>query len=106
MFRNELIIKYKVATCHYTVAISCNSILLSIIISDLQFLTSKRAISIRYIDNEYYINERYLWLLAICYTFCSILIRILFHFSLSILSCSITIVQHLRFDYCENFKLA
>ena len=21
------------------------------------------------------------------------------------LSCSITIVQHLRFDYCENFKI-
>ena len=27
-------------------------------------------------------------------------------FLLLILSCSITIVQHLRFDYCENFELA
>ena len=26
-------------------------------------------------------------------------------FLLLILSCSITIVQHLRLDYCENFKL-
>ena len=30
----------------------------------------------------------------------------LFHFLLSILSCSITIVQHLRLDYFENFELA
>ena len=45
-------------------------------------------------------------LLAICCTFCSISIRILFHFLLLILSCSITIVRHLRHDYCENFELA
>ena len=25
---------------------------------------------------------------------------------LNVLSCSITIVQHLRLDYCENFELA
>ena len=30
---------------------------------------------------------------------------IFFHFLLFILSCSITIVQHLRLDYCENFEL-
>ena len=39
-------------------------------------------------------------------TFCNISIRILFHFLLLMLSCSITIVQHLRLDYCENFELA
>ena len=27
-------------------------------------------------------------------------------FLLLMLSCSITIVQHLRLDYCENFELA
>ena len=27
-------------------------------------------------------------------------------FLLLILSCSITIVQHLRLDYCENFEIA
>ena len=27
-------------------------------------------------------------------------------FLLLILSCSITIVQHLRLDYCENFEVA
>ena len=53
-------------------------------------------------DNEYYINEIYLWLLAICCAFCSILIS----FKFLILSCSITIALHLRFNYCENFKLA
>ena len=26
MFMNELIVKYKVATCHYEVAMSCNCI--------------------------------------------------------------------------------
>ena len=36
---------------------------------------------------------------------CSISIWILFHFLLLILSCFITIVQHLRLDYCENFEL-
>ena len=94
---NELIVKYKVATCHYIVAMSCNCIDSYHIISDLQFTTRKRAISIKYIllNNEYYIHERYIWLLAICCTFCSILIKILFHFSLSILPCSMTIVQHL-----------
>ena len=30
----------------------------------------------------------------------------LFHFLLFILSCSVTIVQHLRLDYCENIELA
>ena len=35
-----------------------------------------------------------------------ILIWILFNFLLLILSCSITIVQHLRLGYYENFKLA
>ena len=30
----------------------------------------------------------------------------LFHFLLLILSYSITIVQHLSLDYCENFELA
>ena len=39
-------------------------------------------------------------------TFCSISIWILFHFLLLILSCSITIVQLLRLNYCENFELA
>ena len=41
MFMNELIVEYMVATCHYTVAMSCNCIesILSIIISDLQFTT-------------------------------------------------------------------
>ena len=29
-----------------------------------------------------------------------------FYFSLLILSCSITVVQLLRLDYCENFELA
>ena len=42
----------------------------------------------------------------LCCTFCRISIWILFHFLLLILSCSITIVQHLRLDYCENFELA
>ena len=37
---------------------------------------------------------------------CSILIWIFRPFLLLILSCSITIVQHLRLDYRENFKLA
>ena len=37
---------------------------------------------------------------------CSISIWILFHFLLLILSCSKTIVQHLRLDYCENFEIA
>ena len=46
---NELIVKYKVATCHYTEAI-CHVIayrvhrVLSIIITDLQLTTSNRAI--------------------------------------------------------------
>ena len=51
MFMNELIVKYKVATCHYiytNYGIELHWVLL--IISDLQFTTSKRAIyiSIRY----------------------------------------------------------
>ena len=49
MFMNELMVKYKVALCHYTEL--CHVIayrVLSIIISDLQFTTSKRALSIRY----------------------------------------------------------
>ena len=49
MFMNELMVKYKVASCHYTEL--CHVIayrVLSIIISDLKFTTSKRAISIRY----------------------------------------------------------
>ena len=33
-------------------------------------------------------------------------IWILFHFLLLLLSCFITIVQHLRLDYCENIELA
>ena len=41
------------------------------------------------------------------------MLYILQHFNLNfipflylILSCSITIIQYLRFDYCENFELA
>ena len=50
MFMNGLVVKYKVATCHCTVVMPCNCIesFSIIIISDLQFTTSKRAISIRY----------------------------------------------------------
>ena len=44
--------------------------------------------------------------ISICCTFCSISIWILFHFLLFILSFSITSVQHLRLDYCENIELA
>ena len=43
---NELIVKYKVARCHYIYKLTE---LIIIIISDLQFTTSKRAISISYI---------------------------------------------------------
>ena len=48
MFMNELIVKYKVGTCHNTVAMSCNCTVLSTIISDLQFITSKWAMSNRF----------------------------------------------------------
>ena len=45
---NELIVKYKVATCHYTELCHVIAyIALSIIISDSQFTTCKRAISIK-----------------------------------------------------------
>ena len=39
----------------------------------------------------------YIWQLSIW---------ILINFLLLMLSCSITIVQHLRLNYCENFELA
>ena len=61
---------------------------------------------ILYIDNEYYINERFLWLLVICCTFSSISIWILLLFFIVNAVVSITIVQHLRLDYCKNFELA
>ena len=57
-FMNELVVKYKVATCHCNVAMSYNCIefcqlyiyiyIYIYIISDLQLTTSKRAISIKY----------------------------------------------------------
>ena len=87
---------------------SCNYIVLSII-SDLQFTTSKRAISIRYklimdiilMKDSIVINDMLYILQHINLNFI-----ILFHFLLLILSCSKTIVQHLRLDYCEYFELA
>ena len=80
---------------------------MSIIISDIQFTTSKRAISISYILIMDFILMKYsIVIIVICCTFCSISIWILFHFLLLMLSSSITIVQHLRLDYCENFELA
>ena len=81
---------------------------MSILISDLQFTTGKRAKSISYILIMVIILMKWKisWLLAICCAFCSITIRIVFHFLLLILSCSITIVKHLRLDYCENVELA
>ena len=102
-FMNELIVKYKVSTCqwcHYTYSnhVMLLHWVLLIIISNLQFTTSKRAISIDIIWPWIFV-----WLLAKC-TFCSISIWILFHFLLLILSCSLTIVQHLRLDYCKNFE--
>ena len=51
MFMNELIVKYRVARCHYILNnwVMWLHRVLSILISDLQFTTSKRAISISYI---------------------------------------------------------
>ena len=58
MFMNELIVNYKVATCHYTVAMSCNCIdrVLPVIISDLQFMTSNYIISMKDLyDYKWYV---------------------------------------------------
>ena len=79
---------------------------LSIIISDLQFTTCKRAISNSYILIMNFILMKDSMVI-------SDMLYILQHFNLNfipfillILSCSITIVQHLRLDYCENFEIA
>ena len=76
------------------------------LISDLQFTTSKRAKSNSYIlimdiilmKDSIVIGD----MLYILQHFNSSFIS----FLLLILSCSITIVQHLSLDYCENFELA
>ena len=80
---------------------------MSIIISDLQFTTNKKAISISYVLTMNVILMKDSMVI-------SDMLYILQHFNLNfiqflivnILSRSITIVQHLRLDYCENFELA
>ena len=104
MFMNELIVKYNVATCHYTkVTESCN-----FIESDLQFTTSKRAISICYTLKMNFILMKDSMVI-------SDMLYILQHFNLNVIPFFIVnvvafykknIVQHLRLDYCENFELA
>ena len=79
---------------------------LSITISDLQVTTNKRDISINFILIMDLILMKYSMVI-------SDTLYILPHFNLNfipflllMLSCSITIVHHLRLDYCENFELA
>ena len=64
----ELIVKYKVATYHYTELRRVIAKALSIKISNLQFTTNKRAISIGFklILNIISMKDFYIWLLAIC----------------------------------------
>ena len=70
-----LIVKYKVSKCLYTVAMPCNCIEFYQLKYQIYSSQQESFISIRYklIMNNY-INEKFLWLLVTCCTFCSILI--------------------------------
>ena len=103
MCMNELIVRYKVATCHYTVAMSCNCM--------HSYQIYYQIYSSQQVWEQYALDINWYWILyqwktsivIIWCKFCCILVLFLFHLLLLILSRSITIVQHLRLDYCKKF---